>query len=177
MSTTYRASRRDQRIADEFLDGHGPCAFCGNSAPKDELANFGARCRPCYDAYCRGDRLYPQLSPQQRRAMADQVRSALSGRLRISGREHIAQLQARADAGEAMSPGQHGFLQAVRRAAGLPDEPRQALPAEPAVTAVAPMPAADHLPPLPEEIPPWVLDDIPPADDVEFPAANASEPA
>ena len=55
---------------------------------------------------------------EDRRAMADRVRAALSGRLRLSGPDHIAMLQRRADAGENLSPGQRGFLAAIRRASG-----------------------------------------------------------
>lgn len=184
MTTTYRASRRDQRIADDFLDGHGPCRFCGASTPKDDLNTFGARCRPCYDEYCRGGQPPVSLTPQQRRDMAAKVRAALGGQLRLSGREHIAQLQRRADAGEGLSAGQRGFLQAVRRASGIVDDLAPAAVAHATSAPVdAPPPAPMHVEQVDEEPPPWVLEDIDDADPAharafpapEFPAPNDAE--
>lgn len=36
-----------------------PCRYCGAPTAWETLSNLGARCRSCYDAYCR--------SPQPRR--------------------------------------------------------------------------------------------------------------
>lgn len=30
-----------------------PCRFCSEPTPWETLSNLGARCRTCYDAYCR----------------------------------------------------------------------------------------------------------------------------
>lgn len=109
--------------------------------------------------------------------MGDQVRAAIAGRLQLSGREHIAMLQARADAGESMSPGQLGFLQAVRRAASLPDESRAANPVNRA-TPVDQLPAPQRLQSeAPEDLPPWVLDDVPLTRRLSFSDPNHAEAA
>ena len=166
--------RRDQQIAAEYHAGHMACSFCGAMTSKDDLSTFGARCRACYDAYCTGGRYFAPLTPQQRRNMGAAVRAALGGQLRLQGREHIAQLQRRADAGESLSPGQRGFLQAVRRASGIVDDPApRAQPQqqeEPLQVLAAPLAVeqADQ----PEDLPPWVLDDVPLADAAQFPDPN-----
>ena len=177
MTARTSSSRRDQVIADDFLDGEGVCAFCRGSARKDDLNNFGARCRPCYELYCTGGRVVLPLSAEDRRAMADRVRAALSGRLRLSGPDHIAMLQRRADAGENLSPGQRGFLAAVRRASGrLDDEtapPAIAAPAVPIQPNPAPVRAGDPGQWSPMDEPPsWAVEDAGLSDAAEFPAPN-----
>lgn len=47
---------------DQFL----PCSFCGAASPHSALATFGARCKPCFDAYCL-ERPKPVADPQGRR--------------------------------------------------------------------------------------------------------------
>lgn len=49
--STYR-EKRDQRIADDFHSEHMACSFCKASTSVSDLNTYGARCRPCYDAYC-----------------------------------------------------------------------------------------------------------------------------
>lgn len=169
--------RRDQQIAAEYHAGHMACSFCNTQTPKDELSAFGARCKACYDEYCGQGRHYPALTPQQRRAMADKVRAALSGRLRLSGADHIAQLQRRADAGENLSPGQRGFLAAVRRASGRIDDeiaPQAiAAPADPIHPPPAPIRPVDPEPWSPMDEPPsWAVEDAGLSDAPEFPATN-----
>ena len=44
---------RDQRIADEVMDGMGPCMWCQASTLKTTLGQYGARCHPCYERYCQ----------------------------------------------------------------------------------------------------------------------------
>jgi hypothetical protein len=51
MSSTYRASKRDQAIADDHLGQQLPCRFCGASTLVDDLERYGARCSACYDAH------------------------------------------------------------------------------------------------------------------------------
>lgn len=177
MTARTSSSRRDHVIADDFLDGEGVCAFCRGSARKDDLNNFGARCRPCYELYCTGGRVVLPLSAEDRRAMADRVRAALSGRLRLSGPDHIAMLQRRADAGENLSPGQRGFLAAVRRASGRSDDERDpqaiAAPAAPIHAPPAPVRSADPEPWSPMDEPPsWAVEDAGLSDAPEFPATN-----
>lgn len=177
MTARTSNSRRDQAIADDFLDGEGVCAFCRGSARKDDLNNFGARCRPCYELYCTGGRVVLPLSAEDRRAMADRVRAALSGRLRLSGPDHIAMLQRRADAGENLSPGQRGFLAAVRRASGRIDDetapPAIAAPAAPIHPPPAPIRPVDPEPwPPMDEPPSWAVEDAGLSDAAEFPAPN-----
>ena len=183
MTARTSSSRRDQAIADDFLDGEGVCAFCRGSARKDDLNNFGARCRPCYELYCTGGRVVLPLSAEDRRAMADRVRAALSGRLRLSGPDLIAMLQRRADAGENLSPGQRGFLAAVRRASGRVDDepaasataaPAASQPAEPMVPIVIGSAPAAHVEQWPavDEPPDWAIEDAGLSDAAEFPAPN-----
>jgi hypothetical protein len=64
MSTTRRTAfddRRDQRVADDFHKDHLPCRWCQASTPVADLAEYGARCRRCYDAYCA------EANPRNRR--------------------------------------------------------------------------------------------------------------
>jgi hypothetical protein len=60
--SNYR-EKRDQRIADDFHSEHMPCSFCKASTPTSDLAMYGARCRPCYDAYCA------QMNPPKGRSI------------------------------------------------------------------------------------------------------------
>lgn len=48
-------------IGEQFL----PCGFCGEATPHGTLATFGARCKPCFDAYCL-ERPEPPVNPQGR---------------------------------------------------------------------------------------------------------------
>ena len=163
MKRTGFDEHRDAKVADEYLGAHAPCTFCGKQTGKDDLNTYGARCFDCYREYCGQGRHYPSLSRADRAAMARRVREALSGGLRLPGREHIAQLQRRADAGEDLSPGQRGFLQAVRRSSGIADEPAPARSVEAPPAPIHSDATAD------DEPPPWVLEDI---GDAQFPAAN-----
>ena len=114
--STYRSNKvRDVAIADNFLANFRPCTFCGVSTPYEDLAELGARCRPCFDRFCTQCRRYPTLSLEERKAMSETLRKAISGGLRQDGRQFVASLQARADAGERLTAGQRGFLEAVRR--------------------------------------------------------------
>ena len=114
--STYRSNKsRDVAIADEFLSSFAPCTFCGVSTLYKDLADLGARCRRCFDAFCTQGRRYPVLSPEDRRNMAEALRKAIGGGLRQDGRQFVAALQARADAGERLTSGQRGFLEAARR--------------------------------------------------------------
>ena len=115
---TYRETRRDQATASDYLSGYMACSLCNAQTDKADLGMFGARCRACYDDYCRQGRHYPGLTPIARRAMAEQVKRAIGGGLRLSGKDHVAQLQSRAESGERLSAGQRGFLAAVNRQIG-----------------------------------------------------------
>lgn len=48
-------------------DQYQPCSFCGMATPHSALATFGARCKPCFDAYCL-ERPKPPANPQGRQA-------------------------------------------------------------------------------------------------------------
>lgn len=43
------------------------CSFCGSATPHSALAAFGARCKPCFDAYCLEQPKRP-ANPQGRQA-------------------------------------------------------------------------------------------------------------
>lgn len=47
--------------ADQYL----PCSCCGYATPHSALATFGARCKPCFDAYCL-EQPKPPANPQGR---------------------------------------------------------------------------------------------------------------
>lgn len=150
--STYRATRADQRTADDFLAGHMACSFCGLATDKAEPATYGARCLACYRAYCDQGRHYPSLSIAQRKAMAQRVRVALVGGLRLSGAQHIEHL-AKLEAEGRATPAQRGFLAAARRPAAQVQGQE---------VAAAPPPAEDartHLPVVAEaeDVPAWVL--------------------
>ena len=118
--STYRSNNsRDVAIADEFLSSFRPCTFCGISTPYADLADLGARCRSCFHAFCTQGRHFPPLSPDDRRSAAEALRRALSSNLRPSSRQFVENLQARADAGERLTSGQRGFLEAARRNSGV----------------------------------------------------------
>jgi len=51
MSQYARTVEKLNQIADE--PDELPCRYCGRLAPRDSLAAFGARCRPCYEDYLR----------------------------------------------------------------------------------------------------------------------------
>lgn len=46
-------------------DQYLPCSFCGGATPHSALATFGARCKPCFDAYCL-EQPKPPANPQGR---------------------------------------------------------------------------------------------------------------
>lgn len=183
MKRTGFDEHRDARVADEYLGAHAACTFCSRQTAKDDLNTYGARCFDCYREYCSQGRYYPPLSRADRAAMASRVRQALGGGLRLPGAQHIAQLQRRADAGEELSPGQRGFLQAVRRASGIVDEP---VARADAVVLVEINPRPDPVAcsaPADDEPPPWVLEEIADAEASRaralpgpaFPATNGTE--
>jgi hypothetical protein len=41
------------------------CSFCGTATVHSALATFGARCKPCFDAYCL-QKTAPPANPQGR---------------------------------------------------------------------------------------------------------------
>lgn len=58
---TYRSRTSDKRVADSVcdsmppIDDHppAPCQRCFTLTSRKELSHFGARCRSCFDAFCR----------------------------------------------------------------------------------------------------------------------------
>lgn len=46
---SYKASKDETEVSPkQYMN----CRFCGMLAPRDDLTEFGARCRVCYDKYC-----------------------------------------------------------------------------------------------------------------------------
>lgn len=115
MTITYRGSRRDQQIADEFNKTQAPCTFCTRLTDVDALSTYGARCFDCYREYCEQGRHYPSLTRHDRAAMAKKLRQVLAGGVRPHHRDYMADFATRVEAGELTSPGQRGFLSAARR--------------------------------------------------------------
>lgn len=60
-------------------DQYLPCSFCGGATPHSALATFGARCKPCFDAYCL-ERPKPPVNPQGRQAAFLPQRPAMAAR-------------------------------------------------------------------------------------------------
>lgn len=145
--------RRDQQIAADYHANHMACSFCGLAAERSELATYGARCLSCYRSYCDQGRHYPSLSIAQRQAMAQRVRAALGGGLRLSGRDHLACL-GRLEADGRATPAQRGFLAAARR----PLSAAETAPADLKPLAVDPAPIAHHAADPVEEVPDWVVE-------------------
>lgn len=60
--TTYRTRAAER--GDEALPGSElPCSACSTPTPRETLGSFGARCYPCYAAYCRD---VPHWSPERK---------------------------------------------------------------------------------------------------------------
>jgi len=135
--STYRNSRRDVAVADDYIASRMDCRGCHASTDRAELALHGGQCVGCYRAYCEQGRHYPALSIPQRKAALDRVRVALAGGLRASPRQHIDHLAELERTGQA-TPGQRGFLAAAgrvsqREAAEQAPQPQP----QPAQTALA----------------------------------------
>lgn len=114
--TKASSTGRDKAMADDFLAGHGRCAFCGMSEESETLSRYGARCGACFDAYrsqCRPAK--PMPTPQERRAILDRLRASLVAAGR-PGKDWAIRLQAREKSGEPLSPFQK---EAWRRALGV----------------------------------------------------------
>lgn len=162
--STYRSAKRDVAIADDYLANHLACRFCGGSAPRDDLATFGARCRSCYDAYLA--EANPSWWPN--RALTREERAAVMRKTRI-GMKRIGQqssnprqwahdLKARENAGERLSIalhlawrsalGAHAVLDAVR--GGL-DAPTERITEALQTTGDIPWPDRDVVPAFDEE--------------------------
>jgi len=80
--STYRNTRRDAAIADDYLANHLPCARCNSHTEREILANLGGRCHACYEAFLaeanpswyRGGK----LTAEQRRNCAARAKAACS---------------------------------------------------------------------------------------------------
>lgn len=112
--------RRDVQVADDFHASNMPCTFCRATTSVQDLNTYGARCLDCYTRYCCQDRHYPKVSVEQRRAMADAIKAAVAGGLRLGPREYMRSMKARQEAGERLTAGQRGFLEAARLALSSP---------------------------------------------------------
>jgi len=106
--TTYRSARRDLAVADDYLANHAARRFCGHSTPTEDLATYGARCRPCYDAYQAeaNPSWWPnrRLTPEERSSVIRKAKREL-GELGNANREPKSwahALKAREEAGEAL---------------------------------------------------------------------------
>lgn len=66
------------------------CNFCGGATPHSTLATFGARCKPCFDAYCL-QKTEPPEKPQGRR-LEWQGRKEKAARMQPEDAEPVAPL-------------------------------------------------------------------------------------
>jgi hypothetical protein len=65
MKRTGFDERRDQQVADDFTREMRPCSFCGASTERETLAEYGARCGPCFTQYVTGGKPNPQMPTRQ----------------------------------------------------------------------------------------------------------------
>ncbi len=131
--SSYRNSRRDEAVADDYLANHAPCRWCGNSTPRDDLSRYGARCEPCYQAWCAeaNPSWWPNrpLQPHEREALMRHAKKAVA-KLRAKKPDPRAwahALKAREEAGERLSPVQRD---AWRIALRLLPSPIEDVPAQ-----------------------------------------------
>lgn len=79
--STYRNTRRDEAIANDFQANHMPCRVCGGSAPYVDLFEFGGQCGPCDVAYraALNPSWWPNrpLTMPERREMVGKAQEAL----------------------------------------------------------------------------------------------------
>ena len=57
MSKFSKAEQNDQPASER----HGNCKICDRVVKQDQLMDFGARCYPCYQAYCKATPDYPPI--------------------------------------------------------------------------------------------------------------------
>lgn len=102
---SYKNSARDKKVADDFLEGHGQCAFCGGTAERQTLSMLGARCGPCFQQYVtQGKRYGPMPTAEERRAVGQKLRAILAGR--SWGKQWAYDLRDREERGEQLTPAQ-----------------------------------------------------------------------
>ena len=102
--STYKNSRRDTAIADEYLSGHFPCSHCGQMAPREDLSNFGARCYGCFQSYCaeKNADVGCTRTLQDKLEILEALRSIAKASAQGS-KDWAKRLQAREEAGEELS--------------------------------------------------------------------------
>lgn len=121
MTTTYRSTKRDEAVADDYLASHAKCTFCGSLAPHADIARFGARCQECYSAYCAevNPSWWPNrtLSADERAKVIRKARRSLQalGSASKSPRAWAHALKAREDAGDRLTaPQASAWREALR---------------------------------------------------------------
>jgi hypothetical protein len=77
---SYKNSRRDEAIANEFLAVMHPCNKCGQQAEREVIVAFGGMCGRCYGLYCReGCAHAAPVSPERRRQIVEAAKAVLRG--------------------------------------------------------------------------------------------------
>lgn len=108
MSDAQRKSYRDVRqamVGNHEPEGAFPCLFCTTPTNRDTLSTLGARCFPCYVAYCKeGFSDIGPLSIADKRDIMQSLRSF--GRSANSPRNWARKLKERHEAGECLTPAQ-----------------------------------------------------------------------
>lgn len=66
--TDYAKTRRETA---ERMGGESRCLFCQAPMSTKTLSDFGARCFPCFKAYCREPFYQHQRSPHAERVRAE----------------------------------------------------------------------------------------------------------
>lgn len=77
---SYKESRRDQAVANEYLANYLPCRKCGQQTEHETLMTYGEQCGRCFGAYL--SETTPASVPrtlEQKRAIAERAKSVLGG--------------------------------------------------------------------------------------------------
>ena len=114
------SAKRDIAIADQHMAGIAHCLKCGAQTSREDLGTFGARCRPCYLAYCAeaNPKWWPNraLTADERKSVIRKAHKAMAN-IGVAGPPKGIQvainLKAMHDSGEKLSSGQKDFWRRV----------------------------------------------------------------
>ncbi len=122
---SYKQTRRDVAVADEYLASHMACRVCHVHVQCDELSAFGAQCKACYDAYC-ADAPTRNPAPRthaQRKALLNGMALQSTGGITTDQAGTVARrLRALEAAGMRLTDGQLWVLSRCEAKAGMSAE-------------------------------------------------------
>lgn len=82
-------SKVRKELADQVDESRLPCRYCGAPTLRETLTQYGARCFPCYEGYCREPQTFPDI-----------------GNKSLGPRDWARALKRRHEAGETLTPTQ-----------------------------------------------------------------------